>query len=186
MPLLCRHLSYLLTDTFLLKKRVFLFFCKIVDPVKATINKPAPVRTEAEKKPVESGKGSISSMFAKQSSKPMPVKTAAEEKENIVNQRIEEKPTEGQEKKEKTKHMAQFKTKSNKAKANTKEVDTKKRKRIQVMSGSESEEEDHDEEDDKKDKEDAKETPPPVFKLSAVKLTESDDEIPASPVHETR
>ena len=125
-------------------------------------------------------------MFAKQTSKPKPVEAAAEEKENIVNQRIEKKPTEEQEKKEKTKPMAQSKTKSSKAKANTKEVDTKKRKRIQVMSGSESEEEDHDEEDDKKEKEDAKETPPPVSKLSAVKLTESDDEIPASPVHETR
>ena len=82
-----------------------MLFCKIVDPVKATIKKPAPVRTEVEKKPVESGKGSISSMFAKQTSKPKPVETAAEEKENIVNQRIEKKPTEEQEKKEKTKPM---------------------------------------------------------------------------------
>ena len=63
---------------------------------KVSAKKPSPVKSEtAAKKPAvaaKSGKGSISSMFAKQSSKPKPapVKTAAEEKENIVNQKIEE------------------------------------------------------------------------------------------------
>ena len=69
-------------------------------------------------------------MFAKQSSKPKPapVKTAAEEKENIVNQKIEETVKE----EKNTKPLVQSRDKTSKSKAKSKQDDSKKRKRIQV------------------------------------------------------
>jgi len=155
---------------------------------KVSAKKPSPVKTEAAKKPAaagKSGKASISSMFAKQSSKPKPVKTAAEEKENIVNQKIEEKATVKEEKTldnkevESTKPLSQSRGKTNKAKARSKQDDSKKRKRIQVMSESESEDDEVEEEKSPAMEEEA----PPV---SALLESDDDDEIPATPKAETK
>ena len=156
---------------------------------KVSAKKPSPVKAEAAKKPAaggKSGKASISSMFAKQSSKPKPVKTAAEEKENIVNQKIEEKSTVKEEKvsdnkeAESTKPLVQSKEKTNKAKARSKQDDSKKRKRIQVMSDSESE----DDETEEEEKSPAiEEEAPPV---SALLESEEEEEIPATPKAETK
>ena len=103
---------------------------------KVSAKKPSPVKSEAAaKKPAvaaKAGKGSISSMFAKQSSKPKPVKTAAEEKENIVNQKIEENVKEEKKVENTTKPLVQSRNKTSKTKAKTKQDDSKKRKRIQV------------------------------------------------------
>jgi len=154
---------------------------------KVSAKKPSPVKTEAAKKPAaagKSGKASISSMFAKQSSKPKPVKTAAEEKENIVNQKIEEKATVKEEKTldnkevESTKPLSQSRGKTNKAKARSKQDDSKKRKRIQVMSESESE----DDEVEEKSPAMEEEAPP----VSALLESDDDDEIPATPKAETK
>ena len=156
---------------------------------KVSTKKPSPVKAEAAKKPAaaaKSGKASISSMFAKQSSKPKPVKTAAEEKENIVNQKIEEKVTAVKEEKvsenkeaESTKPLVQSKEKTNKAKARSKQDDSKKRKRIQVMSDSESEDDEAEEEKPPAIEEEA----PPV---SALLESEEEEEIPATPKAETK
>jgi len=155
---------------------------------KVSAKKPSPVKTEAAKKPAaaaKSGKASISSMFAKQSSKPKPVKTAAEEKENIVNQKIEEKATVKEEKTldnrevESTKPLAQSRGKTNKAKARSKQDDSKKRKRIQVMSDSESEDDEVEVEKSPALEEEA----PPV---SALLESEEEEEIPATPKQETK
>ena len=103
---------------------------------KVSAKKPSPVKSEtAAKKPAvaaKAGKGSISSMFAKQSSKPKPVKTAAEEKENIVNQRIEENVKEEKKVENTNKPLVQSRDEACKAKAKSKQDDSKKRKRIQV------------------------------------------------------
>ena len=156
---------------------------------KVSAKKPSPVKAEAVKKPAaggKSGKASISSMFAKQSSKPKPVKTAAEEKENIVNQKIEEKVTAVKEEKvsdnkeaESTKPLVQSKEKTNKAKARSKQDDSKKRKRIQVMSDSESEDDEAEEEEKSPAIE---EEAPPV----SVLLESEEEEIPATPKAETK
>ena len=155
---------------------------------KVSAKKPSPVKTEAARKPAaaaKSGKASISSMFAKQSSKPKPVKTAAEEKENIVNQKIEEKATVNEEKTldsrevESTKPLAQSRGKTNKAKARSKQDDSKKRKRIQVMSDSESED---DEVEEEKSPAIEQEAPP----VSALLESEEEEEIPATPKQETK
>jgi len=155
---------------------------------KVSAKKPSPVKTEASKKPAaagKSGKASISSMFAKQSSKPKPVKTAAEEKENIVNQKIEEKAIVKEEKTldnkevESTKPLSQSRGKTNKAKARSKQDDSKKRKRIQVMSESESEDDEVEEEKSPAMEEEA----PPV---SALLESDEEDEIPATPKAETK
>ena len=121
------------------------------------------------------GKANIATMFAKQSTKPKqpaPVKTDVEEKENIVNQKIEEQAETA---KKETKQVVKPASKSKKSK----DDDSKKRKRIQVMS--DSEEEDNDDHDEVEEKPVVEEDAPPV-----TALIESDDEeeIPATPVRD--
>ena len=146
---------------------------------KTSNKKSSPEKTAVVKKPAQTSKGksSISSMFAKQASKPKPVKTAAEEKENIVNQKIEEAAVETEEVKVKNEPKSLPANNSKKSR----DDDSKKRKRIQVMSDSEEEEDDQDETNSEKPPEEEEEAPP------VSKLIESDDEeIPATPVRETK
>jgi len=147
---------------------------------KTVVKKPSPVKTETTK-PVtkDKGKTNIANMFAKQSTKPKPTKseTATEEKENIVNQKIEESKENKEEKKER-KEVTRFgkiiEETNTKRKSKS---DSQKRKRIQVMSDSE-DDDDNDQEEDEEEK--------PVEEPEAApvtKLIESDDEdIPATPV----
>lgn len=147
---------------------------------KTVVKKPSPVKTETTK-PVtkDKGKSNIANMFAKQSTKPKPSKTATatEEKENIVNQKIEESKESKVEKKEITR-FGKIKEETN-TKSKSKS-DSQKRKRIQVMSDSE-DDDDKDEQEEEEDKPIEEPEAPPV-----TKLIESDEEdIPATPVQKT-
>merc|ERR1719430_2430314 len=153
--------------------------------------------TKAAKKP---GTSHIANFFAKQATKPKVEKKEIkeedaeiknEEKENIVNQKIEDessnngKPDSSSEKKvlkspakenrispkkapKKTPH------KDKKKKESIKEDDSKKRKRIQVMSDSE---------DEAGDDDDKEEEAPPTSKLIE---SSDDEEIPPTPKQPTR
>jgi len=150
---------------------------------KTVVKKPSPVKTETTK-PVtkDKGKSNIANMFAKQSTKPKPSKTATatEEKENIVNQKIEESKENKVEKKEK-KEITRFgKIKEETNTKSKSKSDSQKRKRIQVMSDSE-DDDDKDEQEEEEDKPIEEPEAPPV-----TKLIESDEEdIPATPVQKT-
>lgn len=150
---------------------------------KTVVKKPSPVKTETTK-PVtkDKGKSNIANMFAKQSTKPKPSKTttATEEKENIVNQKIEESKESKVEKKEK-KEITRFgKIKEETNTKSKSKSDSQKRKRIQVMSDSE-DDDDKDEQEEEEDKPIEEPEAPPV-----TKLIESDEEdIPATPVQKT-
>lgn len=150
---------------------------------KTVVKKPSPVKTETTK-PVtkDKGKSNIANMFAKQSTKPKPSKTvtATEEKENIVNQKIEESKENKVEKKEK-KEITRFgKIKEETNTKSKSKSDSQKRKRIQVMSDSE-DDDDKDDQEEEEDKPIEEPEAPPV-----TKLIESDEEdIPATPVQKT-
>jgi len=151
--------------------------------IEAVVKKPSPVKTETTK-PVtkDKGKTNIANMFAKQSTKPKPTKseTATEEKENIVNQKIEESKVNKEEKKEKKEKKEVTRFGKIVEETNTKrksKSDSQKRKRIQVMSDSE-DDDDNDQEEDEEENPVAEPEAAPV-----TKLIESDDEdIPATPV----
>ena len=135
--------------------------------------------------------GGIAGMFAKQANSKTKPKTT-EEKENIVNQKIEA-DTSGSSKdnspekkedvkpKKKTGNSGSKPSKSS-GKKSSKVEDSKKRKRIQVMSESEEEEE----EDRVEEKEEARveEEAPPVASLIMSDEEEEEEDIPATPVQE--
>ena len=166
--------------------------------------KPSLVKEESkpkvEEKPRTSGQkpskkpgGNIANMFAKQALKPKieKMENKAEEKENRVNQRIEEFNTKETERSPELIQKPSIDIKVDKpaksgnkklkdsSKNSNKEDDSKKRKRIQVMSDSEEEEE---EETCAEAPAAAEEEAPPVSKL----IESSDEEIPATPQPETR
>jgi len=166
--------------------------------------KQSPVKEEpkpkVEEKPRISGQkpskkpgGNIANMFAKQALKPKVEKmeNKAEEKENLVNQRIEEINSKETERSPeliqklsadiKVDRPAKSGNKKSKdsSKNSNKEDESKKRKRIQVMSDSEEEEE---EETCAEASAVAEEEAPPVSKL----IESSDEEIPATPQPESR
>jgi len=170
-------------------------------PVKEEKPKITEKNNKAAKKPVANN---IANFFAKQASKPKVEKThteiKSEEKENIVNQRIEEKTNNSSKEIIKSPEKAVLKSpiketkvspkkavkKSPPAKKNTKrpakEDDSKKRKRIQVMSDSENEDAEEDEDEKVDDNVEEEEAPP------TAKLIESsdDEEIPPTPKQPTR
>jgi len=166
-------------------------------PVKEEKPKFSEKGNKATKKP---GVNNIANFFAKQAAKPKVEKTEnkSEEKENIVNQRIEETNNTEKEiikspkkealtssvkevRKSPKKPMVKSSPAKKKAKTSSRDDDSKKRKRIQVMSDSEDEAEDKDEVEDIV-KEEVEEAPP------MAKLIESSDEeeIPATPKQPTR
>ena len=140
------------------------------------------------------GKGGsgIASMFARQANKP-PKPKSTEEKENIVNQKIEADTSSGSkdsspEKTEAVKSNPKTSgsgSKKSSGKKSAKTDDGKKRKRIHVMSDSEDEEEDAEErEETVAEVEEA----PPVSKLieSDEEEEEEEEEIAPTPVKESK
>jgi len=161
-------------------------------PIKEEKPKITNKGNKASKKPAANN---IANFFAKQAAKPKVEKTEnkSEEKENIVNQRIEETNNSDKEVikspkkevltspvKEVRKSPRKAVAKSSTAKKKANDEDSKKRKRIQVMSDSEDEAEDKDDEDAVKEE---VEEAPPMAKL----IESSDDEdIPPTPKQPTR
>ena len=167
----------------------------IQDAFTKTSKKASPEKSQPAKSSVSTktrAAAGIAGMFAKQASS-KPKAKSNEEKENIVNQKIEANTSGGSkdsspEKKEEVKPSKKSSssgskpTKSSGKKTKSSQAeDSKKRKRIQVMSDSEEEEEA--EEDKADDKGEASgEDSPPVSKLIE---SEDEEDIPATPVQQT-
>jgi len=161
---------------------------------------------KAAKKP---GASNIANFFAKQAAKPKVEKTEikekpeikTEEKENIVNQRIEDESTNASKeiikspKKEvlkspvknqevrKSPRKAAKKTPTKKNTKKSKDDDSKKRKRIQVMSDSEDEAAEQDEDEKMEEAAVEEEEAPPTAKLIE---SSDEEEIPPTPKQPTR
>ena len=170
----------------------------IQDAFSKTAKKASPVKNQPTKSSVSTSisskakaAGGIANMFAKQASNKAKAKST-EEKENIVNQKIEAGSSGGSkdsspEKKEeeakpsKKTSVSGSKSAKSSGKKSSKAEDNKKRKRIQVMSDSEEEEEEEKAEKDDVRREEEEEAPP------VSKLIESDEEeIPATPVRDSQ
>ena len=171
----------------------------IQDAFNKTAKKASPEKSQPTKSSVSTtisskakSAGGIASMFAKQSSSKAKAKST-EEKENIVNQKIEAGSSGGSkdsspEKKEeevkpnKKTSVSGSKSAKSSGKKSSKAEDSKKRKRIQVMSDSEEEEEEEKaaEKDDVRREEE--EEAPPVSKL----IESDEEEIPATPVRDSQ
>jgi len=189
-------------------------FAKTKKPSPKKEGKSLPVKEEKSKiaetnnKPVKklSGPNNIANFFAKQAAKPKVEKTnnKSEEKENIVNQRIEEEATTNKEilkspvkevlkspvkepkevLKSPVKESKKVKPQAKKKTKHSKDDDSKKRKRIQVMSDSEDENaEEEDPDKIQENIEDADEEAPPMAKLIE---SSDDEEIPPTPKQQTR
>lgn len=163
--------------------------------------------TKAGKKPAASN---IANFFAKQAAKPKVEKTEIkekseiknEEKENIVNQRIEDEsanaskeiikspkkevlksPVKKQEVRQSPRKAVTKTPPTKKNNKKSKDDDSKKRKRIQVMSDSEDEAAEQDEEEKMEEAEVDEEEAPPTAKLIE---SSDEEEIPPTPKQPTR